>query len=149
MHSGPRYWRGYVAALVWDRAAKKWLPTVLEVSESLELDMRGIYSPGQVWEISRGQKQKDKKPPYVGRLVDQSLSLAIFAPFDVRPIVEGLYHCRGMQLDQPSDREGRTYLPAIEAPAPRGETGYQNGAHDDPAKMQAMRDKLAQQLKGK
>lgn len=118
LHSTQRFWRGYIAAFVFSKAARRWEPCVLEVSESLELDMRGRYSPGQVWEISRAKGNGKKELPYVGRLCPKQPQLEATRAFDLVPILEAFYHCGPLDLSQASEQPSRTYL----LPLPVGET---------------------------
>ena len=41
--------KGYAHAEIYSRAIKAWNPVVLEITEHLELDLRGQYARGQVW----------------------------------------------------------------------------------------------------
>lgn len=109
-HSQPRFWRGYVAAFRQDKASKCWVPCVLEVSESLELDMRGRYAAHQLWDISRAKASGKRKPPYVGRLHPRQGFLERTLCFDIRPVLEHFYHLTGLNLKQPSDQPDRVYL---------------------------------------
>src|SRR4029077_4456212 len=70
-HRTKSYWRGYTAILGWNHLVKLWMPYVLEVTPNLELDLRGVYRRGQVWEIARPPVRGTKKYPVVGRLLEE------------------------------------------------------------------------------
>ena len=59
-HRSETVWKGYVAAEIWRCATDDWLPVVLELTEHVELDMRDVYARGQLWELRRGQRHREK-----------------------------------------------------------------------------------------
>lgn len=98
MHRSSAVWKGYVAAEVFRKACGDWLPVVLEITESLELDMRGVYARGQVWEVSREKETSKKKKPLVGRLVRVDQADKLRAAFDVRLVLYHLFHVTQIDL---------------------------------------------------
>lgn len=58
-------WYAYLSVDVWLDMERLWKPAVLQVSESLELDMRGKVEKGQFWDISK-LATKGKGSPYRG-----------------------------------------------------------------------------------
>ena len=51
-HASDRVWKGYVPAeLLLQGKRPVWVPICLEISENLELDFRGVYERGQLWEL--------------------------------------------------------------------------------------------------
>lgn len=150
VHATPRYWRGYLAAFVFDKPAKRWTPCVLEVSESLELDMRGRYQPGQLWEISRGKQVGKKKPPYVGRLCPKQGQLEKTTPFNIVPIVENFYHVAGLDLRQCSDQPDRVYLHSVAAEGSmRDPAEPTESERATPAQVEALKRRLGVHVNGK
>jgi len=67
----PVIWKGYLSAVQYHRDIKKWVPVVLEVTERLEQDLRGRVARGQLWKISRGPKDGNKRIPLRGVMGQQ------------------------------------------------------------------------------
>lgn len=95
MHREKQFWKGYVACEFYDKKPKLWFPTVLEVTECLELDMRGIIERGQVWELFRHAEAK-KGEPVRGALHETLDAAKLRDPFDIIPVLRTLYHCLGV-----------------------------------------------------
>jgi hypothetical protein len=65
-----RLWKGYAAVERWVLVQKVWIPAVLEITHNLEHCLQGKWERGQVWEISRRQKDSEKESyPVVGKLM--------------------------------------------------------------------------------
>ena len=98
LHRMQRVWKGYAAAHLWVPRDTFWLPVVLEITESLELDFRGVYGRGQVWELSRDQLSARRKPPVKGKLVEKRPAGQVPDAFDVRSVLMHLYHVDAIDL---------------------------------------------------
>jgi len=98
----PRVWKGYVPVLRYCRHAKTWTPCVLEVTESLELDLRDTVQRGQIWEVSRGKKIRKGRPPCIGRLADSVPLDKIPPAFPVLDCVRWTYHDYAIQIGEHS-----------------------------------------------
>jgi hypothetical protein len=110
-HKLDRCWKGYCACESWDRVDSLWIPWVLEITESLELDFRGKFDAGQVWLLSREADRVRKKPsPVVGRLLEERDPATFPAPFDIRPVLMHFYHTNSVQLNQKNPLPERTIL---------------------------------------
>lgn len=95
---GEPTWKGYAPILAKDPAGKVWIPFVLELTENLERDMRGIFQRGQQWEIWR-LKERKKTGPVQGKLLDEEIDPSLLPPpFDVLPVVRALYHASIIDL---------------------------------------------------
>lgn len=113
-HTAPWTWRGYSAAYLWDQAAALWFPWVLEITENCEQDMRGVYTPGQVWELSRAEKHG----PITARLLEPPPDNGAPAPFDVLNVLVRMYHDEAISLDRPNPLPARAQAQAFAAPPP-------------------------------
>lgn len=92
LHKTPRYWKGYYAAEIWFQKPKLWAPYVIEVTEALELDFRGKFARGQIWQIERLPVTKQSKPPVTGVLLETRNPEKMPPAFDILPTVQRLYH---------------------------------------------------------
>lgn len=126
-HQSDRTWKGYAAAEIL-LAAKTpvWLPICLEITEYLELDLRGVYERGQLWELYRSDLGKSKKSPVTGKLHGDAPPANLRKPFDVVPCLRALYHRDNVDMKHPSPLPPRVYaeevageLPEVLRPKPR------------------------------
>lgn len=58
VHEKRQFWHGYLPILEREDTASLWIPSVLEVTPALELDMRGRTSRGAWWSVSRRATRK-------------------------------------------------------------------------------------------
>jgi hypothetical protein len=98
IHKNPKTWKGYCPVEIWNSSSKMWRRSVLEISESLELDFRGVFGRGQVWRIERAKQTSKKKTPIVGRLTEELPENLVPEPFDVIPVLLHLYHEYSLDL---------------------------------------------------
>lgn len=118
-HKMPRIWKGYSAVEIYSVEKKKWRPFVLEISEHLELDFRGIYKRGQVWELYRTLQTGKKATPVQGKLHEERGPSSVPAAFDIRPVLLHLYHCMAVSLDAKNPMPPRTFLADSDGDAPK------------------------------
>lgn len=92
LHKEPRYWKGYSPVEVWYEKPGVWAPFVLEVTEALELDFRGKWRRGQLWELERLPVTKQSKPPVTGTMIEERDPESFPPAFEIGPTVKRLYH---------------------------------------------------------
>jgi hypothetical protein len=117
-HKEEMRWKGYVAAESWEQASGLWIPTVLEITERFERDVRLTFARGQVWElIKRVQTQRHKHPPLEGRLLETLAAEGLPLEFDVLPTLEVLFNFPGMRLGVENPLSARVMVsPSVGAP---------------------------------
>jgi hypothetical protein len=101
-HRQAASWRGYVHALVWHPAENQWVPVAFEVTERLELEMRGVYSRGQVWEVFRPSSAKGERQAVQGRVIETRPAAELPREIDIRPVLCTLYHETEVELTIPN-----------------------------------------------
>lgn len=112
-------WKGYAAVGVWNPATKKWMPWVLEISEHLELDFRGLWKRDQVWEIWRDNLGKKKTTPITAKLLEDSHDAKLCPPaFDYLPVLKTRYHTSHIQLNHFNPLPPRVLVEDVAGPGP-------------------------------
>lgn len=114
-----RQWKGYVAAEQYDQGANLWLPTVLEVTEYLELDFRDIYQRGQVWEISRMAEKPKQTNPVTGKLLEVRNPDTFPPAHQIYDALLHLYHVTVLDMSQRNPLPARTYVKPSLGDAPQ------------------------------
>lgn len=114
-----RTWRGYCAAEVYLQGLNKWLPTVLELTEALEVEFRGVYQRGQVWRVWRNKETTDDREAVRGELVEYVDPDQLPPAFDYRPPLLKVYAVERIQLGIANPRPGKILMPLSDGPAPR------------------------------
>lgn len=114
-------WKGYFAAEVWDEPRQLWFPTVFELTESSELDVRGLFARAQVWQFSRlpdSKKEKRiKRYPTIGALQETLDATKLRPAFDVLPILRTVYHAAELELGVDNPTPERVFLtPSTDQP---------------------------------
>ena len=118
---GETTWKGYFAAEYWSLQRGVWLPTVAELTEAGELDVRGSFGRGVVLRFWR-EKQLDAKEPRQNVAVIERLEpSSLRPPFDIRPILRTIYHVDEILLDVDNPAADRVFLEPV-ADAPPGST---------------------------
>jgi len=110
---GELVWKGYLPALIWRPKTADYLPIVWEITESLELDLRGVVQRGQHWEVTRGVRVGKKRPPVIGRLLGMTKCALIAPAFDVMDCVRWTYHDQRCALALPCPAAARTMVSPI------------------------------------
>lgn len=119
-HKLGRFWKGYAAVELYDGVKGLWAPSVLEVTENLELDLRGIYRRGQLWELSRLPQTTRRKLPVQGRLLEER-NPADFPPaFDIVPVLKHLFHADAIDLSARNPLPPRTVVTYSQGEPPPG-----------------------------
>jgi hypothetical protein len=108
-HRESAVWKGYVAAQLWQASTKLYYDTVLEVTESAELDMRGRYRRGQLWCLSRTGSSRGKKCPVSANLVDSHDPASCPSTFDPLPLLQQLYHRLDVSIGISNPMPGRMF----------------------------------------
>jgi hypothetical protein len=101
---GPTVWRGYFAALVWDRESRQWQPAGVEVSETVEATMREQYRPGTRWHLHKPWPVRGRKQRVYATLRGAHEATDLPAPFDFLPLVRALYQDADLALDVPNPK---------------------------------------------
>lgn len=109
-----KVWKGYAPAIFYVKAEKHWLPTVLEVSESLELDLRGIVRRGQEWHLTRALAGRKRKPPTIGRWIRQLHADSLPPAFPTDQAVRVVYHDNLIETDVPSPLAARSMVEPLQ-----------------------------------
>jgi hypothetical protein len=141
-HNSDRQWKGYAAAHLWDAPAALWLPIVLEVTESLELDLRGLYARGQLWEVSRPEQSDRRKTPVAGRLIGTRTPRETPAAFDVKDVLRHLYHTDVIDLTAKNPLPSRVIVEPFKAPPPVAELDQAEPGQAEPLTGTTLREKL-------
>jgi hypothetical protein len=118
LHRIDAIWYGYLAVERWDEEMHLWVPHVLQVTESLELDMRKKLARGQYWELSM-VATRAKGNPTRGQLIGL-VQDELPMPFDVLPVLRTMFHRADLQPPSIANpAPGRIALvPSTGAPPP-------------------------------
>lgn len=119
-HKEKKVWKGYLAGETHNFTAERWEPGVLEITESLELDLRDIYCRGQVWEIKRGVKVGKTNPPLSGRFHEQLNEKHLPPAFDYMPVLLHIYRVFPLDLTAKNPMPPRVLVPFSKDAAPTG-----------------------------
>jgi len=122
------FWKGYLAAKVYQPIDRTWRHAVVELTEYAESIMRANYAPGQVWELKRSVKvKKSDRPPVIPKLLEER-PIERVPVWDILPVLRTFYHCRELQLGVPNPREAPVIMavdhdapPKISGSEPQGE----------------------------
>lgn len=97
-HKGDCIWKGYVASYVFDESKLMWFPFVLEITEHLELDLRGQYRRGQIWAIAKKPNGKKKVAALCGQLLETVDQVKVPPTFDILAVLKWTYHVQNLCL---------------------------------------------------
>lgn len=100
LHKLDKQWKGYTPVEVWDLALKLWIPSVLEITERLELDFRLHFQRAQVWRLTRNKDYQKKRQPVFGKLIDQLDEMTLPEPFEILPVLQTTFHRQWFNLNQ-------------------------------------------------
>lgn len=127
IHRAGKIWKGYAAVELWNAPTNRWNPFVLEITESLELDLRGIWKRGQVWEFYRELPVKKKSMPISGKLLEERDPTTVPPAFDFRPVLLHLYHVHQIHLGALNPMPPRVIVKASEGDGPAILSSERNG----------------------
>lgn len=114
-HAIDRTWKGYAAAeMLAQLFPSVWIPVCLEITEHLELDFRGVYQRGQIWELYQEDTGKPRKNlPITGKLHPDAPPDNLRKPFDFVPCLRALYHRDDIDLRHASPLPARVYVEEV------------------------------------
>jgi hypothetical protein len=118
LHRKGPIWKGYCTVDLYDPANRWWAPVVLEITETCELDMRGRYERGQLWELSREADTPKRKSPVRAKLIGQADETEMGPPIDCVPVLRSLYHAYELTLGTPNPMPARVMVSPIAGTAP-------------------------------
>lgn len=118
-HRLDKIWKGYASVEVYSADRKRWVPFVLEISEHLELDLRGVWARGQVWEMWREDQATKKPNPVQGKMQELKAPETFPPAFDIRPPLLHLYHLHSIDLSAINPLPPRMFLAESEGDAPK------------------------------
>lgn len=147
VHKLPRCWKGYCAVELYRQNDAMWVPTVLEVSEHLELDFRHVYKRGQIWQIWRDKPSKKRNEPVQGRLTEECDPDHVPPPFSIVECLLHLYHVEVIDLSAKNPLPDRVIVkpsPAEQLPAclRQQHQEHEETADEMARKRQMLRDHL-------
>jgi hypothetical protein len=118
LHHTKSCWKGYTPVEVWVASAKEWRMHVLEISEHLEHDLRGVFGRGQVWSVSRPAAAHKKNSPILGRLHEQLEPSTVPMAFDIVPTLLRMFHVTSIRLDHRNPLPMRSMATPSRDPGP-------------------------------
>jgi hypothetical protein len=120
LHKTSRIWKGYGAVEVWDEHVKRWFPWVLEITEAAELDLRGLWERGQVWQFDRLPALNGQRPPTTAKFLERVDLAGVRPVFEIRPTLQRMYHVESIDLSSKNPMPQRTMLEPTDGPPPPG-----------------------------
>jgi hypothetical protein len=117
IHRCRSLWKGYAAVECWQFDVSAWIPAVLEVTENLEEQLRGMRLRGQVWSLERSGTKK-KGDPVNGLFLETRKAELVSPAFDIVPALQRLYHTSELKLDVPNPTPSQLLLPPVLRPGP-------------------------------
>jgi hypothetical protein len=129
-HKLDKQWVGFVPAELWVQAERVWRPIVLQVTEHMEQEFRGVLQRGQEWALN-GFAQQGKQNIAIRAVLAREVDLAgLPEAWDCRPQLKNLYHCDQLPLSvgnplparlilSPSKREGPEVLRGMDTQSER------------------------------
>ncbi len=118
LHRSPLTWYGFLDGDFWDENVKRWMRTVIQVTESLEQDFRYRIARGQMWEIFRDDKVEGRNPPWQGRLIMEEIPDQLGEPFPVVNQLMHTLHTLDVRLQYPNPLPPREIVSYVEGFAP-------------------------------
>lgn len=112
-------WKGYCAVEQWMPRTKTYRPYVLEMTERLEQDMRGIYARGQLWECYKHARVDGKAQPVQGKLQPDQAWKHLPPEFDWQAVVKNMYHCASMDFSVSNPLAARVVLAESQDDGPK------------------------------
>jgi hypothetical protein len=119
-HKQGSVWKGYCTAELWDAVRKRWNPIVWEITETAEVDMRGIFARGQTWFVERPEETEKKRRPVRAKLHELGDPGSIPPPLDYLPVLRALYHVPTLTATVRNPMPDRVMVTPSEGAAPSG-----------------------------
>lgn len=119
IHKLDQIYKAYAAVEIWSKQRGKWQPWVMELSEALELDVRGIWARGQVWEIYRLKIDDKNKTPIMGKLLEERDPKTMPKEFDIKAPLMHLYHTKVLHLGVLNPMPPRVIVQESDGDAPK------------------------------
>ena len=120
-------WKGYYAGEAWHQAERYWLPCVVELTESAELDVRGRFGRGVVFTFNREKQTGKKREPVHACFVEIVPEAELPPCFDVEPVLRSVYHVRAVDLSIKNPVPDRIFIEPTQGGAPG--SYKKNGVH--------------------
>jgi hypothetical protein len=117
-HKGRQVWKFYGPGEVWEPGPKLWRPWVLEITENLEEQLRGLQLRGQVWALERSGKTP-KKSVVTGMYCETLDERSVPRPFDVESVLMRFFRVATLNLGLPSPIPPRLLLSPREGKEPQ------------------------------
>jgi len=111
LHSTEKFWKGYGAVEAWCPIKNLWYPAVFELTEHLELDFRGQWERGQVWEVQRVKHKQAKREPIRADLQELLDANTLPADFDFLVVLKRMYHRERIDLGSKNPLPPKICLP--------------------------------------
>jgi hypothetical protein len=94
-----RTWKGYDLVDCFEPRSSMWVPWVLEITEHLELDLRGRYARGHSWQLARAAEAKDHRSPVVGKFLGVVPADRVQPTVNFDAVLRTLFHVERISLD--------------------------------------------------
>lgn len=117
LHRIPPIWKGYAPVEVWEAVPQIWRAWVLEVTESLEEQLRKRQLRGETWTLFRAGGKRKTDPVqavFCERVEENKVSPA----FDLLPVLQRLYHCQEIRFGAANPLPPRVVIEPIHGDAP-------------------------------
>jgi len=117
IHRTGTIWKGYAPVEAWEPANRHWRSWVLEVTESLEEQLRGRDLRGEVWILSRIRKHGKADPinaVYSERFPEEKLSKC----FEIHPVLIRLFHVSELRLGACNPLPPKVMIEPVKGDAP-------------------------------
>jgi hypothetical protein len=118
LHKLEQVWKGYAAVLRSDLRSQTWIPAVLEITEAMELDLRNRWQRGQKWKLERKAGNNGRMGPATAELLGEDFLEGLPDAFDVRPVLNVIFHRGKVVLNVTNPLPDRIYLDSIPVHVP-------------------------------
>lgn len=117
LHRTALIWKGYGPVEAWESSCRHWRSFVLEVTESLEEDLRGRDLRGEVWQLHRMQKS-GKTDPVAGIFCERLPEHSLSKTFDIVPVLLRLFHVPRLTLGTRNPMPPKVVIEPVEGNPP-------------------------------
>lgn len=137
-------WRGFAPGDEFFPKENMWWPTVIEISEAWEWDLRGRDLRGEEWHLTR-KVQGDKSSEWVGTFIGMANPKNVGEWFDVQPVLDRAYHYQPMKTDFPNPLPQRVVMAGTPGDGPPVLEGFREVKLPD-LSAEEIREKLKGRL---